>query len=42
MSDQAKKTVKAGIKDPQKFGIAERGFRQKLTDLYESLPGRKH
>ncbi|KAB2370744.1 thiamine pyrophosphate-requiring protein [Actinomadura montaniterrae] len=42
MSDQAKKTVKAGFKDPQKFGIAERGFRQKLTDLYESLPGRKH
>ncbi|QKG22331.1 thiamine pyrophosphate-requiring protein [Actinomadura verrucosospora] len=42
MSDQAKKTVKAGFKDPQKFGIAERGFRQKLTDMYENLPGRKH
>ncbi|GAA2139058.1 thiamine pyrophosphate-requiring protein [Actinomadura napierensis] len=42
MSDQAKKAVKAGIKDPQKFGIAERGFRQKLTDMYENLPGRKH
>ncbi|OLT27726.1 thiamine pyrophosphate-requiring protein [Actinomadura sp. CNU-125] len=40
--DQAKKAVKAGIKDPEKVGIAARGFRQKLTDMYENLPGRKH
>jgi pyruvate dehydrogenase (quinone) len=42
MSDQAKKTIKSGFKDPQKFGIAARGFRQKLTEMYENMPGRKH
>ncbi|TDD38007.1 thiamine pyrophosphate-requiring protein [Actinomadura sp. KC06] len=42
MSDQAKKTFKAGVKDPQKIGIAARGFRQKLTEMYENMPGRKH
>ncbi|MFA1540647.1 SDR family NAD(P)-dependent oxidoreductase [Actinomadura monticuli] len=31
-----------GFKDPQKIGIAARGFRQKLTDMYENMPGRKH
>jgi pyruvate dehydrogenase (quinone) len=42
MKDQAKKAVKAGLKDPQKIGMAARGFRQKLTDMYENMPGRKH
>ncbi|MES9603836.1 thiamine pyrophosphate-requiring protein [Actinomadura sp. NPDC000929] len=42
MKDQAKKAVKAGLRDPQKLGIAARGFRQKLTDMYENMPGRKH
>lgn len=42
MKEQAKKTVKAGVQDPQKFGIAARGFRQKLTEMYENMPGRKH
>ncbi|WP_019548193.1 thiamine pyrophosphate-requiring protein [Streptomyces sulphureus] len=39
--DQATKTVKAGVQDPQRTGIAARGFRQKLTEMYENLPGRK-
>ncbi|WP_030405937.1 thiamine pyrophosphate-requiring protein [Streptomyces albus] len=42
MKEQAKKAVKAGIRDPERVGIATRGFRQKLTDFYENLPGRKH
>ncbi|WP_243722754.1 thiamine pyrophosphate-dependent enzyme [Actinomadura sp. 7K507] len=42
MKDQAKKTIKAGVQDPQKMGIAARGFRQKLTEMYENMPGRKH
>ncbi|RSN67540.1 thiamine pyrophosphate-requiring protein [Actinomadura sp. WAC 06369] len=40
--EQAKKTVKAGARDPQKAGIAARGLRQKLTGMYENLPGRRH
>ncbi|RKS71894.1 pyruvate dehydrogenase (quinone) [Actinomadura pelletieri DSM 43383] len=42
MSDQAKKSLKATLKDPQRLGIAARGFRQKLTEMYENMPGRKH
>ncbi|UNS99866.1 thiamine pyrophosphate-requiring protein [Streptomyces tubbatahanensis] len=42
MKEQAKKAVKAGIRDPERTGIAARGFRQKLTEMYENLPGRKH
>jgi pyruvate dehydrogenase (quinone) len=42
MKDQAKKAVKAGLKDPQRLGMAARGFRQKLTDMYENMPGRRH
>ncbi|MGP3985926.1 thiamine pyrophosphate-requiring protein [Streptomyces sp. 3N207] len=42
MKDQAKKAVKAGIRDPERSGIAARGFRQKLTEVTEHLPGRKH
>ncbi|WP_216216760.1 thiamine pyrophosphate-requiring protein [Amycolatopsis aidingensis] len=38
--EQGKKAVKAGIKDPEKVGMAVRGFRQKLADFYENLPGR--
>jgi pyruvate dehydrogenase (quinone) len=42
MKEQGKKAVKAGIRDPERSGIATRGFRQKLTEVYENLPGRKH
>jgi len=42
MKEQAKKAVKAGIRDPERTGIAARGFRQKLTEVTEHLPGRKH
>ncbi|KAB8191807.1 thiamine pyrophosphate-requiring protein [Nonomuraea phyllanthi] len=42
MEAQAKKAVKAGFKDPQKIGIATHAFRQKLTEMYENLPGRRH
>lgn len=42
MKEQGKKAVKAGIKDPDRTGIAARGFRQKLTEVYENLPGRSH
>ncbi|NJC72291.1 thiamine pyrophosphate-requiring protein [Planosporangium thailandense] len=40
MYDQAKKTTKALLQDPQLAGIAVRGTRQKLTEFYEALPGR--
>ena len=40
MKSQAKKAVKAWIKDPERTGIATRGFQQKLAAFYESLPGR--
>ncbi|MGE5289829.1 MAG: thiamine pyrophosphate-requiring protein [Micromonosporaceae bacterium] len=39
MKSQAKKAVKAWMKDPERTGIATRGFRQKLAEFYESLPG---
>ena len=41
-ADQAKKTAKSAAQDPQRTGIAARGFRQKLADVYASLPGRRH
>lgn len=41
-ADQAKKTAKSAAQDPQRMGIAARGFRQKLADVYASLPGRRH
>jgi len=40
MWPQAKKTAKAALSDPEKAGIGVRGFRQKLVDFYEKLPGR--
>jgi pyruvate dehydrogenase (quinone) len=40
MKSQAKKAVKAWVKDPERTGIAVRGFRQKLAEFYEALPGR--
>ncbi len=40
MSSQAKKSAKAILHDPEKVGIGVRGFRQKLVDFYERLPGR--
>jgi pyruvate dehydrogenase (quinone) len=38
--DLAKKSAKAEIRDPQKMGLLSHGFRQKLTEYYEKLPGR--
>jgi pyruvate dehydrogenase (quinone) len=40
MSSQAKKAATAMLSDPERVGIGVRGFRQKLTDFYEKLPGR--
>jgi pyruvate dehydrogenase (quinone) len=40
MKEQAKKAFKAGLHDPDRMSMAARGFRQKLTDFYEKLPGR--
>ena len=40
MKTQAKKAAKAWIKDPERLGLAERGFRQKMVEFYEKLPGR--
>jgi pyruvate dehydrogenase (quinone) len=40
MKDQAKKAAKAALKDPERAGLATRGFRQKLVEFYEKLPGR--
>jgi pyruvate dehydrogenase (quinone) len=39
MKSQAKKAVKAWIKDPERAGLLQHGFRQKLAQVYESLPG---
>jgi len=35
--EQGKKAAKAGVKDPDRTGIAARGFRQKLTEVYANL-----
>ena len=40
MKDQARKSVKAALHDPDRMGLAARGFRQKLAEYYEKLPGR--
>jgi pyruvate dehydrogenase (quinone) len=42
MKSQAKKAVRAWIKEPERAGIAARGFRQKLAEFYEMLPGRNN
>ncbi|GII92271.1 thiamine pyrophosphate-requiring protein [Sinosporangium siamense] len=40
MYEQAKKTAKATLRDPERAGIAIKSFRQKLAELYEGLPWR--
>ena len=40
MKDQAKKSAKAEIHDPERKGLALHGFRQKMAEYYEKLPGR--
>jgi pyruvate dehydrogenase (quinone) len=40
MKSQGKKAAKAWIKDPERTGIAVRGFRQKMAEFYEAIPGR--
>jgi pyruvate dehydrogenase (quinone) len=40
MKSQGKKAAKAWVKDPERSGIAVRGFRQKMAEFYESMPGR--
>jgi pyruvate dehydrogenase (quinone) len=40
MKAQAKKAAKAMLHDPDKVGIGARGFRQKMVEFYEQLPGR--
>jgi pyruvate dehydrogenase (quinone) len=40
MKSQAKSSVKAWIKDPERSGLAVHGFRQKLAEFYEALPGK--
>ncbi|HEX6471772.1 MAG TPA: thiamine pyrophosphate-requiring protein [Streptosporangiaceae bacterium] len=42
MFEQGKKAAKAALHDPERVGIAAKGFRQKLAELYEALPGRGH
>ncbi|WP_245617254.1 thiamine pyrophosphate-dependent enzyme [Amycolatopsis taiwanensis] len=40
MYEQGKKAAKAAVRDPELAGMAVRGFRQKLAEFYEQLPGR--
>ena len=40
MKSQAIESAKAALHDPQRMGLAARGFRQKLAEYYEKLPGR--
>jgi pyruvate dehydrogenase (quinone) len=40
MKSQAKHAVKAWVKDPERTGLAVHGFRQKLAEFYEALPGK--
>jgi pyruvate dehydrogenase (quinone) len=40
MWEQGKKAAKAALHDPERTGIAIKGFRQKLAEVYEALPGR--
>jgi pyruvate dehydrogenase (quinone) len=40
MKEQAKKSAKAELHDPEKKGLAMHGFRQKMVEYYEKLPGR--
>lgn len=38
--EQGKKSAKAIVSDPEKVGVAARGFRQELVEFFEKLPGR--
>lgn len=40
MKEQAKESAKAALHDPARMSMATRGFRQKLSEYYEKLPGR--
>ena len=40
MKEQAKKSAKAALHDPERMGLAVHGFRQKMVEYYEKLPGR--
>jgi pyruvate dehydrogenase (quinone) len=40
MSTQAKKSAKAALHDPERKGLAAHGFRQKVAEIFEKLPGR--
>jgi pyruvate dehydrogenase (quinone) len=40
MYAEAKKTTEGMLKDKEKYAVAARGFRQKLAEFYEALPGR--
>ena len=40
MSSQAKESAKAALHDPQRMGLAAHGFRQKIAEIFEKLPGR--
>jgi pyruvate dehydrogenase (quinone) len=40
MKAQAKKSAKAELHDPQRAGLATHGFRQKMSEYFEKLPGR--
>ncbi|MEU0529018.1 thiamine pyrophosphate-requiring protein [Amycolatopsis tolypomycina] len=40
MYEQGKKAAKAALHDPETVGMGVRGFRQKLSEFYEKLPGR--
>jgi pyruvate dehydrogenase (quinone) len=40
MKEQAKKSLKAEVHDPERKGLLTHGFRQKLVEYYEKLPGR--
>ena len=40
MKSQAIESAKAALHDPQRMGLAAHGFRQKLAEYYEKLPGR--
>ena len=40
MKEQAKKSAKAALHDPERMGLAVHGFRQKMVEYYEKRPGR--
>jgi pyruvate dehydrogenase (quinone) len=40
MKEQAKESFKGALHDPQRMGLLKHGFRQKMAEYYEKLPGR--